>query len=148
MLESGMTIDYAQLVMDAEFARLIKHCVNGVPVSDETLSVDVINDVGAFRDFLSHEDTYRHMRSQSQSKLIDRRVREEWTADGATTLYDRARSEAIRILETHEPTPLPGRRRRGDGGHRRRRGARAGVGEVTLVARAGGGAQAPPPARA
>ena len=107
MLESGMTIDYAQLVMDAEFARLIKHTVNGVEVSDETLSIDVINDVGAFHDFLSHEDTYRHMRSQSQSRLIDRRVREEWAADGATTLYDRARAEAMRILETHEPTPLP-----------------------------------------
>jgi trimethylamine--corrinoid protein Co-methyltransferase len=107
MLESGMTIDYAQLVMDAEFARLVKYTVNGVPVNDETLSVDVINDVGAFKDFLSHEDTYRHMRSQSQTKLIDRRVREEWSADGATTLYDRARAEAQRLLETHEPTPLP-----------------------------------------
>jgi trimethylamine--corrinoid protein Co-methyltransferase len=107
MLESGMTIDYAQLVMDAEFARLVKYTVNGVAVNDETLSVDVINDVGAFKDFLSHEDTYRHMRSQSQTKLIDRRVREEWAADGATTLYDRARAEALRLLETHEPTPLP-----------------------------------------
>jgi len=107
MLESGMTIDYAQLVMDAEFARLIKYAVNGVPVSDETLSVDVINEVGAFKDFLSHEDTYRHMRSQSQTKLVDRRVREEWAADGSTTLYDRARADALRLLETHEPTQLP-----------------------------------------
>jgi len=107
MLESGMTIDYAQLVMDAEFARLVKYTVNGVAVNDETLSVDVINDVGAFKDFLSHEDTYRHMRSQSQTKLVDRRVREEWAADGSTTLYDRARAEALRLLETHEPTPLP-----------------------------------------
>ena len=107
MLESGMTIDYAQLVMDAEFARLVKYTVNGVAVSDETLSVDVIHEIGAFKDFLSHEDTYRHMRSQSQSKLIDRRVREEWAADGSTTLYDRARAEATRLLETHEPTPLP-----------------------------------------
>ena len=102
-----MTIDYAQLVMDNEFARLIKYCVNGVPVNDESLSVDVIHDVGAFSDFLAHEDTYRHMREQSQPRLIDRRVREEWTADGATSIYERARAEARRILETHEPTPLP-----------------------------------------
>jgi trimethylamine---corrinoid protein Co-methyltransferase len=107
MLESGMTIDYAQLVMDAEFARLIKYCVNGVPVNDETLSVDVIHDIGPFSDFLSHEDTYRRMREQSQPRLIDRRVREEWSAAGSLTLYDRARAEAVRILEEHEPTPLP-----------------------------------------
>jgi trimethylamine--corrinoid protein Co-methyltransferase len=107
MLESGVTIDYAQLVMDAEFARMVKFCVPGIPVSDETLSVDVIAEVGPFSDFLSHDDTFNGMRGQSQSKLIDRRVREEWAADGATSLYDRARAEARRILETHVPTPLP-----------------------------------------
>jgi len=47
------------------------------------------------------------MRGQSNSKLIDRRVREEWTAAGSTTLYDRSLAEAKRILETHQPEPLP-----------------------------------------
>jgi trimethylamine--corrinoid protein Co-methyltransferase len=107
MLESGVTIDYAQLVMDAEFARMVKYCVPGIPVSDATLSVDVIAEIGPFKDFLSHEDTYRGMRGQSQSKLIDRRVREDWTADGSTTVYERAQAEARRILETHVPRPLP-----------------------------------------
>ena len=85
MLESGVTIDYAQLVMDAEFARMVKFCVPGIPVTDATLSVDVIGEIGPFKDFLSHEDTYAGMRGQSSSKLIDRRVREEWTAAGSTT---------------------------------------------------------------
>jgi trimethylamine--corrinoid protein Co-methyltransferase len=107
MLESGVTIDYAQLVMDAEFARMVKYCVPGIPVNDATLSVDVIAEIGPFKDFLSHEDTYRGMRGQSQSKLIDRRVREDWTADGSTTVYERALAEARRILETHVPQPLP-----------------------------------------
>jgi trimethylamine--corrinoid protein Co-methyltransferase len=68
---------------------------------------DVINDIGPFKDFLSHDDTYRHMRSQSQPTLIDRRVREEWSADGSTTLHERATARAREILETHVPTPLP-----------------------------------------
>ena len=106
MLESGVTIDYAQLVMDAEFARMIKYCVPGIPVTDETLSVDVIAEVGPFSDFLSHDDTLRGMRGQSRSKFIDRRVREEWTAAGST-MYERALAEARRILETHVPEPLP-----------------------------------------
>ena len=107
MLESGVTIDYAQLVMDAEFARMVKYCVPGIPVSDETLAVDVIAEIGPFNDFLSHDDTFAGMRTQSRSKLIDRRVREEWAADGSTTLYDRALAEARHILETHRPEPLP-----------------------------------------
>lgn len=106
MLESGVTIDYAQLVMDAEFARMVKFAVPGIPVNDQTLSVDVIHEVGPFKDFLSHDDTYAGMRGQSSSKLIDRRVREEWTAAGATSIYDRSVAEARRILETHVPTPL------------------------------------------
>ena len=106
MLESGVTIDYGQLVMDAEFARMVKYCVPGIPVNDETLSVDVIAEVGPFSDFLSHDDTYKGMRGQSQSRLIDRRVREDWTASGSTSMYDRATAEARRLLETHVPVPL------------------------------------------
>lgn len=107
MLESGVTIDFAQLVMDAEFARMVKYSVPGIPVNDATLSVDVIAEIGPFKDFLSHDDTFKGMRGQSSSKLIDRRVREEWVAAGATTIYERALAEARRILETHRPEPLP-----------------------------------------
>jgi trimethylamine--corrinoid protein Co-methyltransferase len=106
MLESGVTIDYGQLVMDSEFARMVKYCVPGIPVNDETLSVDVIAEVGPFSDFLSHDDTYEGMRGQSQSRLIDRRVREDWTASGSTSMYERATAEARRLLETHVPAPL------------------------------------------
>lgn len=106
MIESGMTFDYGQLVMDNEFAKMIKFAVCGIPVSDETLSVEVTGEVGPFRDFLSHDDTYKHMRSQSQPKLIDRRVREEWKTDGAADLYQRALEEARNILRNHKPEPL------------------------------------------
>jgi len=107
MLDTAMTFDYGQLVLDAEIAGLIKYTVAGVPVDDVTLSLDVINDVGPFHDFLSHEDTLRHMRIQSQPMLIDRRVREEWSADGSTDIAERATSRAREILETHVPTPMP-----------------------------------------
>jgi trimethylamine---corrinoid protein Co-methyltransferase len=107
MIESGMTFDFGQLVMDDEFAAMIKMCVGGIPVRDETLAVDVIGEVGPFSDFLSHEHTMAHMRAQSQPELIDRRVREEWTAAGSTTLHERALAKARRILDTHVPDPLP-----------------------------------------
>ena len=107
MLESAVTLDFAQLVMDAEFAQMIKHVVAGITVNDETLAVDDIHAVGSFGDFLSLDATLRHMREQSQPKLIDRRVREDWQAMGGQSIYERARTEAQRILETHQPEPLP-----------------------------------------
>jgi len=107
MIEMGMTIDYGQMVMDNEFARMIKYLVQGIPVNDETLAVDVIKEIGVGKDFLSHGSTYKHMRTQSQPKLIDRRMREDWQAAGGTDIYQRALEEARYILENHKPDPLP-----------------------------------------
>jgi len=107
MIESGMTFDFGQLVMDNELAGMIKLCVGGIPVSDETLAIDVIGEVGPFGDFLSHDHTMAHMRAQSQPTLIDRRVREVWKAAGSTTLYDRALEKARQILDAHVPDALP-----------------------------------------
>ena len=106
MLESGVTFDYGQLLMDCEFARLIKFTIGGIPVTDELLMTDDIHAVGSSGDFLSLDSTYKYMRSQSRPKLIDRRVREEWVAGGSTDLHQRATDEARRLLATHEPEPL------------------------------------------
>ncbi len=107
MIEMGMTIDFGQLVMDNEFAKMIKFLLHGIPVNDETLAVDVIQEIGIGKNFLSHDATFKHMRSQSQPKLIDRRMREEWEASGSTDISARASEEARRILENHKPDPLP-----------------------------------------
>jgi len=107
MLESGITFDFGQLVLDCEFARMIKHTVNGIPVNDETLALDVIGEIGPFGDFLSHRHTFDGMRNQSTPDLIDRRGRDMWESDGATDSYTRAAAKARTIIETHRPDPLP-----------------------------------------
>jgi trimethylamine--corrinoid protein Co-methyltransferase len=108
MLDMGMTLDWAQLVMDNEMAGMVKHVVRGIPVTDETLAVDVIHEIGQFGDFIGHEHTRRHMKAtQSQPKLIDRRRREFWLELGGSDMAQRAREEAKFILKTHKPDPLP-----------------------------------------
>ena len=124
MIESGVTFDYAQLVIDNEMARMIKHVVGGVRVDDESLAVDDIAAVGSFGDFLSLEATMRHMRDTSQPELIDRRVREDWEARGASDMYTRALAKARDLLATHRPEPLPDDVLRQVRGHRRQGGQR------------------------
>ena len=102
----GITFDLAQLVMDHEIAQMILHALQGVWVTDETLSVDVIKEMGIGKDYLSHQSTLEYMRSQSQAHLIDRRMREDWEIAGSKDLYERAHDKVIDILETHEPPPL------------------------------------------
>ena len=106
MIESGVTFDFGQLVMDNEIARMIKFTVAGIAVTDETLAVEDIAKVGAFGDFLSLDATLKHMRELSQPVVLDRRVREDWEARGATDLATRARAKALELVETHEPLPL------------------------------------------
>jgi trimethylamine--corrinoid protein Co-methyltransferase len=106
MTESGVTFDPAVLVMDDEWIAMIRVFLGGIRVDAETLAGDDIRAVGAFGDFLSLPSTYAHMREQSQPRIMDRRVREEWAADGATDMYERARQKACKILESHEREPL------------------------------------------
>jgi trimethylamine--corrinoid protein Co-methyltransferase len=106
MLEMGMTLGFGQMVIDNEIARMIKHTVNGMPVNDETLAVDVIKEIGPFKDFLSHEHTLQHMKIHSQPKFIDRRMREDWESMGKVGMCDKADEAAKFILETHQPKAL------------------------------------------
>lgn len=107
MLEMGITFDFGQLVMDNDFAGMIKHVVRGIPVNDDTLSVDIIREVGPFGEFVSHENTYLNMRSMSRPRLLDRTRRPDWESRGAKDLYQRAVEEARRILREHQPPSLP-----------------------------------------
>jgi len=107
MLEMGITFDLAQLVLDHEIAGMVLHSLDGIVVNDETLSVDVIRELGIGKDYMSHESTYKHMKAQSQAQIIDRRMREDWEAAGSTDAYKRAHDRVIEILETYEPAPLP-----------------------------------------
>lgn len=107
MLEMGITFDLAQLVLDHEFAGMILHSLDGIVVNDETLSVDVIRELGIGKDYMAHASTYKHMKSQSQAHIIDRRMREDWETAGGSDAYKRAHDKMLEILETYEPAPLP-----------------------------------------
>ena len=107
MLESGITFDYGQLVLDCEIARMIKHTVQGFQVTDDSLALDVIKEIGPGGHFLMHQHTFDRMKTQSQPEIIDRRARDVWEAAGATTAYERAVKKAQWILENHKPEPLP-----------------------------------------
>ena len=106
LLESGVTFDYGQLVMDNEFAQMIKHVVNGIPVNEDTLAVDIIGRVGSQGQFITEKHTFENMKKMSQPNLIDRRVRDKWESAGGQTMHEKAMDKAREILKTHKPTPL------------------------------------------
>jgi trimethylamine--corrinoid protein Co-methyltransferase len=106
-LETGLTFDFGQAVLDDEIVRLIKHLKQGFEVNPETLSVDLIHEVGHFGEFLSHDSTLAKMKTLSRTHFFDRSNREDWELNGKPDSYARALERAREILDTHEPQPLP-----------------------------------------
>lgn len=107
MLEMGVTFCFRQLLMDADVADMIKFTLAGVPVSDATLSVDVIREIGHSGNFLSHKNTFQNRMIQSKPALIDRNMRGRWEDRGSTAMPDRAGARLKEILATHRVPELP-----------------------------------------
>ncbi|MDF2650697.1 MAG: trimethylamine methyltransferase, partial [Paenibacillus sp.] len=108
MLEGGLTWDYAQLVMQNEMARMILHTVKGIPVNDEKMAIEVVRSVGPGGEFISHDHTFKNFKELSRSKLLDRRNREAWLADGGKDIVETSYEKAQDILENFKnPSPLP-----------------------------------------
>ena len=107
MLDSGMTWDYAQAVMQNEMVRMIVKAVEGIPISDELMALDVIEAVGPEGEYITHPHTYDNMKQQSQVDLFDRNTREAWEAAGSKNIVDESYAKALHILENHAPEPLP-----------------------------------------
>ena len=107
MLDMGVTFCFKQLLMDADAADMIRYSVAGIPVNDDTLSVDIIREVGQARNFLAHKNTFTHRRMQSQPALIDRNMRGRWEERGSSTMTERAEARLRHILGTHRPPELP-----------------------------------------
>jgi len=105
-LETGLTFDFGQAVLDDEIVRMIQHLKQGFEVNAETLSVDLIHEIGHTGEFLSHDSTLLKMKSLSQTHLFDRSNREDWENRGKPQSYTKALSRAIDIIENYEPEPL------------------------------------------
>jgi len=106
-LETGLTFDFGQAVLDDEIVRMIKHLKQGIEVNAETLSVDLIDEIGPFGEFLSHDTTLSKMKILSQTHLFDRNNREEWEINGKPDSYASALARVNEILDNHQPEPLP-----------------------------------------
>jgi trimethylamine--corrinoid protein Co-methyltransferase len=106
-LESGLTFDYAKLLMDCEDIRRILLLLQGITVNEETLAMDVIKAVGPGGEYLSHPHTNKHMRGLSQSSLYDRKTRDGWMRkSGGKDLSQRCYARAKEILASHQPLEL------------------------------------------
>jgi trimethylamine--corrinoid protein Co-methyltransferase len=107
-IDYGMNASLELIVIMDEYLSLNRRIFAGVEVSPETLALDAIRQVGPGGDFLSSKHTARHVRSaQWRPTIINRQGFVRWQEEGGLDLREKARRKALRLLETHQPAPLP-----------------------------------------
>lgn len=106
-LESGLTYSFAQLVICAEIVSWIRGYLEGVEVSDDTLALDVIEEVGIDGDFLGHLHTLENFRHHWYPDIMERGNYDNWLTSGGNNLYDRSVQKVERLLASHKSPLLP-----------------------------------------
>ena len=105
-LEQGLTSSMEMMVASDEIIDMVKRILRGMPVTDETKALDVMDQVGPGGHYLDHDHTYTRFKTEIwRPKLIDRLNWENWTAAGSKTYRQRVHERVIEILET-ETEPL------------------------------------------
>jgi len=95
------------MVIANEIIGFLRAATRGVPVNDETLALDVIDELGPTGSYLQHPHTLRHYKEPFYSDLMDKGPYAQWERKGKLSLEDRAAQVVDKILDTHHPTPLP-----------------------------------------
>lgn len=109
MMESMLSVAYEKFVIDNDAIGMATRVLRGIDVSDESLALEVIKEVGPGNNFLTEEHTIKNSRSEEfyQPKVIDREDRNTWEENGSRDTRERASERAREILKDSQNNLLP-----------------------------------------
>lgn len=107
-LDSGMTISYAQYVIDNDIIGSVMRAVRGIEVDESTLAAEVIARVGPGGNYLSQKQTVKKMRTEFCYPKAAVRVNfDGWKKAGSKDTWTMAEEVARDILAKHQPKQIP-----------------------------------------
>jgi len=106
-MDSGLQGSLQLIVMCNDTIGWLRAATAGVVVNDETLALDVIDELGPTGNYLDHPHTLRHFKEPFYSRLADKGTYSQWLEAGGTTMEQRAARLVDQILSRHTPEPLP-----------------------------------------
>ena len=105
-LDSHLTSSYDLVVLSNEVISMAKRMMQGMVIDEETLALDVIDQVGPGGHYLMEDHTLRHFRENWYPELMDRSDFDSWSAKGQKRLAQVVNEKVKDILATYEPQPL------------------------------------------
>lgn len=103
IIDTYNTISLEKLIIDNEIIGYIKRIDQGVTVNEDTLAYNVIKEVGPQGQFLTHDHTFNHFRTEFYHPTLSNRQNIElWKADGSIPIEKVANQKWKQILNEYE----------------------------------------------
>ncbi len=101
LLDALMSLDFGQLAIDDEIARMIKHIRGGVTFDEVSLGLEDIKRIGTGGIFADAPMTLKNMTTATfMPELGDRFLRETWEENGSPNIHQRALNKSMAILSS------------------------------------------------
>jgi trimethylamine--corrinoid protein Co-methyltransferase len=105
-MDAGLQGSMQMMAICNEILGFLRASTCGVVVNEETLALDVIEELGPTGTYLGHDHTVRHFKEPFYSKLIDKNPYSVWQKRGSTSMEARASKMVDDILAKHKTEPL------------------------------------------
>jgi trimethylamine--corrinoid protein Co-methyltransferase len=107
MLEQMMLVSYVQAIIDNEIINASMRLMKGIEVSEKTMAVDPICEIGHGGNYLTHSHTLDLFKRELWIPEISiREKKDAWDERGCKTVQHIANEKAKKILENHHAQPL------------------------------------------
>ena len=104
-MDHGNLVSPEFMVLVDDIVTSVKHYMEGIPVTEETLALDIIDKVGPGGHFLQEQHTMDHFRKVKYSGLFERDVFANWQNAGEKKMEQRLQELTIEKMK-HRPEPL------------------------------------------
>lgn len=105
-MDAGLQGSLQVIAICNDILGFLRAATSGVVVNDETLALDVIEELGPTGNYLGHPHTLQHFKEPFYSKLMDKNPYSVWEKRGATSMEQRASRLVDQTLSKHQPEPL------------------------------------------
>ena len=106
-LEGGLVASFEKMVLDADLLQMVAEFLEPLEVSEASLALDAIREVGPGGHFFGCAHTQERFRTAFYAPMVsDWRNYESWREAGAPDAYTRAAGLVTRLLAEYEQPPL------------------------------------------
>jgi trimethylamine--corrinoid protein Co-methyltransferase len=106
LLGSATIVIPEMIVATDEIIGLVRHLLAEVTVDDDTLALEVFEDVGPGGEFMTHPYTFDHFRNIWYPALLYRKGDKEWREAESLTFEQQVNARTQELMESHQPQPL------------------------------------------